>query len=30
MAKDHFFKQLRLVAGDETLLTTIREIRASE
>ncbi|KAH7567588.1 hypothetical protein ACOSP7_010432 [Xanthoceras sorbifolium] len=30
MAKDNFFKQLRLVAGDETLLSTIREIRASE
>ncbi|XP_031270812.1 probable inactive poly [ADP-ribose] polymerase SRO3 [Pistacia vera] len=30
LAKDSFFKQLRLVAGDQMLLSTIREIHASE
>ncbi|KAK3231153.1 hypothetical protein Dsin_003034 [Dipteronia sinensis] len=30
IAKYNFFKQLRLVAGDETLLSTIQQIRASE
>lgn len=30
MAKDVFIKQLRSTVGDEMLLLTIREIRASE
>lgn len=29
-ARDDFFKQLRVVVGDEMLLSTIQEIRASE